>query len=172
MLFLVSFYEYFNNIYLIIFMKNYIMDIKEFNHKTSIRVRTFDIDSQSIVHNAVYLEYLEIGRIEYRRNFGYSLLKNGMFDDGLKVVVVHNSLDYKSFAFVDETLTIYTRISWIKSSSFEFLQMIINEKTKEVICEGRGVCVNLNPKTNQSEPLPGKFIEEIKAFEKNMNIIS
>ena len=40
--------------------------------------------------------------------------------------------------------------------------MIINEKTKEVICEGRGVCVNLNPKTNQSEPLPEKFIEEIK----------
>lgn len=148
------------------------MDIKGFNHKTSIKVRTFDIDSQSIVHNAVYLKYLEIGRIEYRRNYGYNLQKNGMFNDGLKVVVVHNSLDYKSFAFVDDILTIYTRISWIKSSSFEFLQMIVNENTKEVICEGRGVCVNLNPITNQSEPLPEKFIKEIKSFETKMNILS
>jgi len=148
------------------------MDLKEFAHRISIRVRTFDIDSQGVVHNSVYLKYLEIGRIEYRKSFGYKILKNGMFDDGLKVVVVHNSLDYKSFAFTDEILTIYTRISWIKSSSFEFLQIIVNEQTKIIICEGRGVCVNLNQETNKSEPLPEKFIKEIKSFESNLNIIS
>ena len=148
------------------------MDIKEFNHKVSVRVRTFDIDMLGIVHNSVYLKYLEIGRIEYRKRFGYKILRNGMFNDGLKIVVAHNSLDYKSFAFTDELLSIYTRISWIKNSSFEFLQIIVNERTNDVVCEGRGVCVNINPETNQSEPLPKKFIDEIKSYEKNLNIKS
>ena len=147
------------------------MDIKEFNHKVSVRVRTFDIDMLGIVHNSVFLKYLEIGRIEYRKSFGYKILKNGMFDDGLKIVVVHNSLDYKSYAFTDELLSIYTRISWIKSSSFEFLQMIVNEQTNAVVCEGRGVCVNLNPGTNKSEPLPSKFIDEINSFENKLDIL-
>jgi acyl-CoA thioester hydrolase len=147
------------------------MDVKEFKHKVSVRVRTFDIDVLGIVHNSVYLKYLEIGRIEYRKSFGYKILKNGMFDDGLKIVIVHNSLDYKSFAYTDELLTIYTKISWIKSSSFEFSQMIINEQTGVVICEGRGVCVNVNFETYQSEPLPNNFIEEIKSFENKLSII-
>jgi acyl-CoA thioesterase FadM len=94
-----------------------------------------------------------------------------MFNDGLKVVVVHNSIDYKSFAFADDELTIFTRIPWIKSSSFGFEQMIINENTKSVICEGRGVLVNLNLNTNLSEPLPEKFVNEIRSFEKNLQII-
>jgi acyl-CoA thioester hydrolase len=147
------------------------MEITDYNHKIIIRVKTFEIDSQGIVHNSIYLQYLEIGRIEYRRNYGYKILKNGMFNDGLKVVVVHNSIDYKSFAFADDELTIFTRIPWIKSSSFGFEQMIINENTKSVICEGRGVLVNLNLNTNLSEPLPEKFVNEIRSFEKNLQII-
>ncbi|HEY5536216.1 MAG TPA: thioesterase family protein [Ignavibacteria bacterium] len=147
------------------------MEITDYNHKIIIRVKTFEIDSQGIVHNSIYLQYLEIGRIEYRRNYGYKILKNGMFNDGLKVVVVHNSIDYKSFAFADDELTIFTRIPWIKSSSFGFEQMIINENTKSVICEGRGVLVNLNLNTNLSELLPEKFVNEIRSFEKNLQII-
>jgi acyl-CoA thioester hydrolase len=147
------------------------MDIRDYNHKTSIRVRTYDIDSQGIVHNSLYLRYFEIGRIEYRRNFGYKILKTGMFNDGLKVVVAHNSIDYKSFAYADDELEIYTRIAWVKSSSFGFEQMILNEKTKLIICEGRGVLVNINPETNLPEQLPWKFIEEINSFEKKLEVI-
>ena len=156
------------------------MKIEDFNHKIQLIVRSYDIDSQGIVHNSVYLKYLETGRVqnrffssglaEYRKSFGYKLLKTGMFNDGLKVVVVNNSIDYKSFAFIDELLTIYTKISWVKTSSFCFEQLIINDKSKEIICEGRGVLVNLNPDTNLPEQLSQKFINEIKGFEKNLEI--
>jgi YbgC/YbaW family acyl-CoA thioester hydrolase len=146
------------------------MKIEDFNHKIQLIVRSYDIDSQGIVHNSVYLKYLETGRVEYRKSFGYKLLKTGLFDDGLKVVVVHNSIDYKSFAFIDELLTVFTKISWIKTSSFCFEQLIINDKSKEIICEGRGVLVNLNPDTNLPEPLSQKFINEIKGFEKNLDL--
>lgn len=141
------------------------MNNSEFKHKIQVRVRTFEIDSQGIVHNANYLKYLEIGRVEYKRNLGYEILKNGIFNDGLKVVVVHNSMDYKGFAFLDDVLNIYTRISWIKNSSFCFEQLIERESDKSIILEGKGILVNLNPKTNTPEEINEKFINEFEQFE-------
>jgi acyl-CoA thioester hydrolase len=141
------------------------MDIKDFKHKIQVRVRTFEIDSQGIVHNSNYLKYLEIGRVEYKRNLGYKILKNGVFDDGLKVVVVHNSMDYKGFAFMDDLLNIYTRILWIKNSSFCFEQIIEKDSDQSIILEGKGILVNLNPKTNFPETIEDKFVKEIEVFE-------
>ena len=147
------------------------MDRNNFKHKTSIQVRSYEIDAQGVVHNSIFLRYLEIGRIEYRKNFGYKILKNGTFEDGLKIVVVNNTIDYKSFAFADDPLEIYTRISLIKNSSFCFEQFIINAVTNEELCYGRGVLVNLNYKTNLPETLPEKFVNEIINFEKNLEIL-
>ena len=69
-------------------------DILLFKHKVQVRVRTWEVDWQGIVHNSYYLRYMEIGRLEYRRAFGYNLNPDGTFNDGLKVFVVHNSVDY------------------------------------------------------------------------------
>lgn len=147
------------------------MEKSDFKHKTQIRVRTFEIDSQGIAHNSNYLKYLEIGRVEYKRNLGYKILKNGIFDDGLKVVVVHNSMDYKGFAFIDDLLNIYTRVSWIKNSSFCFEQIIEKDSDKSVVLEGKGILVNLNPNTNLPVTIEEKFVKEIENFEgKNLRI--
>ena len=144
--------------------------LSNFKHKCSVRVRSFDVDSQGIVHNAVYLKYFEIGRVEYRKNFGYKLLRNGFFEDGMKIVVVKNVIDYKSFAFIDDLLEIYSRIKWIKNSSFCFEQVMVNPETNQLIATALGVLVNLNPKTNNPEKLNEKFINEVKAFEKRIII--
>lgn len=140
------------------------MDISDFKHSTQVRVRTFEVDSQGIVHNLNYLKYLEIGRVEYRRNLGYNILPTGIFNDGLKVVVVRNEVDYKSFAYLDDVLNVYTRISWIKNSSFCFDQIIEKDLNKQIICLGKGILVNLSPQ-NTPENLKLKFINEIEIFE-------
>ncbi|MEO8665380.1 MAG: thioesterase family protein, partial [Ignavibacteria bacterium] len=102
------------------------MNLSEFKHVTQVRVRTFDVDSQGIVHNINYLKYFETGRVEYRRDLGYTIGKDGIFNDGLKVVVVRNEIDYSSFSYLDDLLNVYTKISWIKNSSFCFEQLIDN----------------------------------------------
>jgi len=145
------------------------MKIQDFNHQIEIRVRTFDIDMQGIVHNSVYLKYLEIGRIEYRRSYGYKILKSGQFNDGLTVIVAHNSIDYNSPAHIDDVLIVKTKISWIKNSSFCFEQIIVNDKDT-VICDGMGILVNLNPETKMPEPLPEKFIHEVQRYENNLEL--
>ncbi len=141
------------------------MNVKDFKHKIQVRVRTFEIDSQGIVHNSNYLKYLEIGRIEYIRNLGYNIKLKGIFDGNRKIVVVHNSMDYKGFAFIDDLLNIYTKISWIKNSSFCFEQIIEKDDDKSVVLEGKGILVNLNSQTNLSEIIEDKFIREIEDFE-------
>lgn len=146
------------------------MNVTEFKHVTQIRVRSFEVDSQGIVHNIVYLKYFEIGRVEYRRHLGYTLLPTGIFNDGLKVVVVHNEIDYTDFSFLDDLLDIYTKISWIKKSSFCFEHIIENNKTKKQICRGNGILVNINS-SNLPETISNKFINEIKSFENKLELI-
>ena len=144
--------------------------MSNYKHVTQVRVRTFEIDSQGIVHNINFLKYLEIGRVEYRRNLGYIILPTGIFNDGLKVVVIRNEINYKSFAFLDNLLNVYTKISWIKNSSFCFEQIIENDITKAIVCEAIGILVNLN---SENEPLnlSQKFVDEIKYFEKNLMLL-
>lgn len=146
-------------------------EIIDFKHKVQLCVRTFEVDSQGIVHNAVYLQYFEIGRVEYRRQFGYTIDKNGIFNDGLKVVVVNNTINYHSPAFLDDVLNVYTKVKWIKNSSFCFEHLIENDKTKQILCSGSGILVNLSNNTNRPEPLDEKFIHEIKDFENKADII-
>ena len=145
-------------------------EIADFKHKVQLRVRTFDVDSQGIVHNAVYLQYFEIGRVEYRRNFGYNIDKYGIFNDGIKVVVVNNTINYLSPAFLDDVLNVYTRIKWIKNSSFCFEHIIENDNTKQILCSGFGILVNINSETNIPEKLGEKFINEIKVFENKTDL--
>jgi acyl-CoA thioester hydrolase len=150
-------------------IQNNYLDLSEYKHKIEIRVRTFEVDSQGIVHNINYLKYLEIGRVEYRRNMGYHILPNGIFNDGLKVVVVRNEIDYISFSYLDDLLTVFTKIVWIKNSSFCFEQIIQKNSDKTIICRALGVLVNIN-NMNISEKLPLEFIKQIKNFETNLKL--
>jgi len=138
-----------------------------FKHKVQVRVRTWEVDWQGVVHNSNYIRYMEIGRLEHRRSYGYNLSPDGTFDDGMKVFVVHNSLDYYSTATLDDVLNVYTRIEWVKNSSFCFEHYIEKEKNGEIISAGKGILVNVDPLTNLPQNLPMKFIEEVLKNEIN-----
>lgn len=147
------------------------MDISKFKHIYEHRVRTYEVDSQGIVHNSNYLRYLENGRIEYRRSFGVTLNSRGVFSDGIKVMVVHNSIDYFFPAFLDDELKIFTRIAWIKNSSFCFESMILKVNDDKPICNGKGILVHIDEKNNPVK-IPDKFLEEIIQFEgSNLQIL-
>lgn len=141
------------------------MDIKKYKHKFQLRVRNFQVDSQGIVHNAIYLEYCEIGRVEYVRNLGIQLLPTGIFDDGLKINVKRNEINYESPAMVDDLLDIYTRISYIKNSSFCFEHLIFKSETGVLLVTQKSVQVNLNADTNIPERLPDELRKIITGFE-------
>ncbi len=141
------------------------LDKSKYKHLFQLRVRNFQVDSQGIVHNAIYLEYCEIGRVEYVRNLGIQLLPTGIFSDGLKINVKRNEIDYESPAMVDDLLDIYTRISYIKNSSFCFEHLIYKSETNALLVTQKSVQVNLNCNTNRPERLPDELRKIITDFE-------
>jgi acyl-CoA thioester hydrolase len=139
--------------------------LNKFKHKYQIRVRNFEVDSQGIVHNAVYLNYCETGRVEYVRNLGIQLMPTGIFDDGIKINVRRNEINYEAPAKLDDLLDVYTRISYIKNSSFCFEHLIINSSSGELLVTQKSVQVNINNKTGLPERLPDHLREVIMNFE-------
>ena len=147
-------------------------DLSKFKHKFPIRVRNYQVDSQGIVHNAIYLEYCETGRVEYVRNLGIKLLPTGTFDHGVMINVKRNEINYEAPAYVDDLIDVYTRISYIKNSSFCFEHIITNSETGQLLVTQKSVQVYLNPSTKRPERLPDHLREVIIKFEgKNAELI-
>jgi acyl-CoA thioester hydrolase len=66
---------------------------------------------------------------------------------------------------VDDLLDIYTRISYIKNSSFCFEHLIFKSETYALLVTQKSVQVNLNPSTNLPERLPDHLRNIIVDFE-------
>ncbi|HLX11648.1 MAG TPA: thioesterase family protein [Bacteroidota bacterium] len=142
-----------------------------FKHITQLRVRNYEIDWQGIVHNANYLLFFEVGRIEYLKHIGLKLNLSSIQTDS-RVVLVRNEIDYKNSAQFDDLLNIYTRVSYIKNTSFAFEGIIEDETAGRLIAENIAYHVWLHPKTGKPIRVRKDFRDKVGAFEgKNLRLI-
>lgn len=146
------------------------MNIKGFNHKTTVQVRFHEVDMLGVCNNAVYINYFEHARLEYIKAAGL-MPAGGIFSDGKLFFMVRNEINYRDHAFYDDELEIYSKISYIKNSSFGFDHLIVKKKTGQIIVDGKGVVVYVDPKTRKSTPLPEDFIEKVKRIDPDVKII-
>jgi acyl-CoA thioester hydrolase len=146
------------------------MNITDFNHKTTITVRFHEVDMLGVCNNAVYINYFEHARLEYVKSAGL-IPPGGIFSDGKLFFMVRNEINYRSHAYYDDELDVYSKISYIKNSSFGFDHIIVKKKTEQIIVDGKGVVVYVDPKTRKSIPLPEYFIEQVRTIEPSVQII-
>ncbi|MGA9405747.1 MAG: thioesterase family protein [Bacteroidota bacterium] len=147
------------------------MDKKLFHHHTQVRVRNYEIDWQGVVHNAVYIYYFEVGRIDYLNRIGAKVDINTINHES-KVVLARNEIDYRSPARYGDTITIYSRISLIKNSSFIFEGILERDATREILAENVAVHVWLNHKTNSPMPVPDEFRKLVQRYEGDSSSIA
>ena len=143
---------------------------KDFKHKYTVTVRFHEVDMLGVCNNAVYINFFETARLEYIKTAGL-MPEKGIFSDGKILFMVRNEINYRSYAYYDDVLEVYSRISYIKNSSFGYDHLIVKQKTGEVIVDGKGVVVYVDPKTRKSTSLPESFIEKVKAFEPSVKIL-
>lgn len=103
--------------------------------------------------------------MEYARKLGFRPLPNGLMENDIKVVVKRNEITYHNPARPDDLIDVYTRISYIKNSSFCFENILINPEKNLILVHQKSVHVNLNPDTNLPERIPDKFRKAILNFE-------
>lgn len=147
-----------------------LLNPKDFKHKHSITVRFHEVDMLGVCNNAVYINFFETARLEYIKAAGL-MPEKGIFSDDKIFFMVRNEINYRSYAYYDDVLEVYSRISYIKNSSFGYDHLIVKQKKGEVIVDGKGVVVYVDPKTRKSTSLPESFIEKVEAFEPSVKIL-
>lgn len=147
------------------------MQISDFKHKITVVVRFHEVDMLGVCNNAVYINFFETARLDYIKAAGL-MPEKGIFSDGRLFFMVRNEINYRDHSYYDDELEVYTKISYIKNSSFGFDHVIVKKKSGKVIVDGKGVIVHVDPKTRKSINLETEFIEKIKRFEPSVVLVS
>src|SRR3954453_1915486 len=96
-----------------------------YTFETAVRVRFADTDAQGIAHNASYLVWFEVARVEYLREFagGYQTLR----DTGLEALVLESFCRYRTPARFDDVLHVHARCVDVKGARFRYEYAIVRE---------------------------------------------
>lgn len=146
------------------------MDKSQFKHFILETVRFHEVDILGVCNNAVYFNYFEDARIKYVQDLKKNYILKELLEGDSFFIMVHNECDYIEPAFLDDELKIYTRINFVKNSSFGFEHIVEKISSNKIIAKGGGVVVHINKVTRQSLPLPDEFYQAVSDYEKNVMI--
>lgn len=140
------------------------LDKSKFKFKTQVRVRNYEIDWQGVVHNANYLLYFEVARVAYLEHIGVRVDINSIQHES-KVMVVRNEIDYQAPARFGDILDVYTRISFIRDTSFAFEGILQHAELQQPIAQNVSFHVWLDHRTNRPMTVPTEFRSVVRKFE-------
>ena len=131
--------------------------LKEFIWK--IRVYYEDTDAGGVVFYANYLRFMERARTEWLRDIGFDH-KNLIEKYKLIFAVKNLKINYMKPGFLDDLLTITSKLLNTRGASLVLQQVIINEKDQLLTpAEVKIAC--LNSKTLKASPMPEKLLMEL-----------
>lgn len=132
----------------------------EFRHKMPVQIRFNDIDMFGHLNNNVYLQFFDLGKYAYFRQF-----MNDTFGSEPTVPVVANiNVNFHQPAHIDDTLTVSTAVTEIGESSIVMRQQITDENG-ELKCSARIVMVNINTQTGASTPVSDAWRSCLSEYE-------
>jgi acyl-CoA thioester hydrolase len=96
-----------------------------YSFSTDVRVRFADTDAQGIAHNASYLVWFEVARVEYLRAYagGYQSLR----DLGIEALVLESFCRYLVPARFDDLLHVHARVVELRGARFRYEYAIVRD---------------------------------------------
>ena len=131
-----------------------------FRFSTTVEVRWRDLDPMGHVNNAVYFTYLEQARTHY-------LLEVGLLPgapSGMGFILAEASCQFKAPLQLGERVTIHTRVSQLRSSSFIF-EYRAEAEYGRLVATARTVQVCYDYQAQRSVPVPDEWREAVIAYE-------
>ena len=123
-------------------------------NETQLRVRYGETDQMGVVYHGNYVQYFEVGRLEWLRALDISYKK--MEEDGVMLPVISLSIKYKKSACYDDVINVKTQLVKMPTASIEFEYEITNE-IGEILATANTVLAFINMSTNKPMRCP-KFI--------------
>ena len=128
-------------------------------HKIKLRVRYSETDKMGVVYHGNYIQYFEVGRVEYMRNLG--LIYAELEKQGVGMPVVNINIDYLLPASYDQELTISTWIESLPTSKIIFHNEASDEYGK-LVCKAQVTLVFINSKFRPIKS-PDVVVEALKS---------
>jgi acyl-CoA thioester hydrolase len=97
--------------------------VEGYSFSTRVRVRFADTDAQGVAHNASYLVWFEVARVEYLRSYagGYQSLR----DHGIEAFVLESFCRYRVPARFDDELDVHARCVDVRGARFRYEYEIV-----------------------------------------------
>jgi acyl-CoA thioester hydrolase len=131
-----------------------------FRFSTSVEVRWRDLDPMGHVNNAVYFTYLEQARTHYLHEVG--LLPGA--PSGMGFILAEASCQFKAPLQLGERVTIHTRVSQLRNSSFIF-EYRAEAEDGRLVATARTVQVCYDYQAQRSVPVPDEWRRAVIAYE-------
>ena len=127
---------------------------------TTLKVRFNETDAQGHVNFAQYLNYFDVGLIEYLRRAGFSYQR--MLAENMDMLYVDSHASYKAPAHFDDVLRIHCRAGKIGTSSVRFDFLIFNETKDRLTANGEITVVIADRGTFQKKHVPDHFRQALE----------
>jgi acyl-CoA thioester hydrolase len=135
--------------------------VEGFSHTTELRVRFAETDAQGIAHNAVYLVWFELARVDYLRRFagGYGELRA----HGIEALVTESHVRYGAPARFDDELRVHSRCVGLRGARFRYEYLV--ERAGERVADGWTAHATVDAATLRPTRIPAWLSEAIAAAE-------
>ena len=124
------------------------------------RVRYSETDQMGYVHHSNYVNYFEMGRIDWLRKMGLSYAE--MEKKGILLPVQKLDIQYLKPAFYDDLLRLETTVEGEISVRITFHSQIFNAKKNTLLTKANITLVFLDTHTRRPIKPPTYFEEAIK----------
>lgn len=135
----------------------------DFRFYHPLRVRYNETDAQGHVFFGNYLNYFDLGLLEYTREIGYAY--PDMLASGVDMFYVEANCQYKGRAYFDDILHVHTRIGHIGNTSFAFEFAIHRQPAGELVATGGITAVAVDPETEQPVRVPDQLRQAVSRYE-------
>ena len=136
-------------------MKTLNFDPANYPHRLICEVFLHHTDAFGHANNTSIAAFMESARFDFFR-------KLKIFDPDdlftLPLILVRTEYNFRNIAHFNDTLTIYTRVENMGTSSVTLQQVMVRDKEKVIVADGKAVAVSYDHHKNCSKPLP----EEIR----------
>lgn len=133
----------------------------EYHHRERMQIRFNDIDMLGHLNNSVYLQFMDLGKAGYFRQF-----TGGRFEhDTVGLVIANINCNFFAPTYLEEKLDVLTAVESLSTRSLVMDQRVVNRETGEVKCEARTVMVNVDPNTGHPVPITDEWRRRLCDYE-------
>ncbi len=132
----------------------------DFRHRVPVQIRFNDIDMFGHVNNAVYLQFLDMGKLTYFKQF-----MGGAFEHEPTVPVVANiNVNFHHPTLIDEHISVLTAVASVSNTSLVLEQRVVADNGS-VKCTARTTMVNIDIKTGVPVTVSDRWRKAFADFE-------